>query len=102
MRCAGNVAYMGQRKGAYRILVRKPEAKRPLGRPMCIWEIIIKWIFKKWEGDMNEINLAQDRVKCVEFLDFMDSNSFDCSCLSNIYVHQEFSFQKSSHQLLRF
>jgi hypothetical protein len=33
MRCAGHVAGMGERRTAYRILVGKPEGKRPLGRP---------------------------------------------------------------------
>jgi len=31
MRWAGHVARMGERRGVYRILVRKPEGKRPLG-----------------------------------------------------------------------
>jgi hypothetical protein len=33
MRLAGNVASMGERRGVYRDLARKPEGKRPLGRP---------------------------------------------------------------------
>jgi hypothetical protein len=33
MRWAGHVARMGEKRNAYRILVRKPEGKRPLGRP---------------------------------------------------------------------
>jgi hypothetical protein len=33
MRWAGNVACMGERNGLYRVLVGKPEGKRPLGRP---------------------------------------------------------------------
>jgi len=33
MRCAGHVARMGEKRGAYRVLVGKPEGKRPLGRP---------------------------------------------------------------------
>jgi predicted transcriptional regulator of viral defense system len=32
MRRAGHVARMGERRGVYRVLVRKPEGKRPLGR----------------------------------------------------------------------
>jgi hypothetical protein len=41
---------MGDRRGAYKGLVRRIEGKRPLGRPMCRWEDNIKWIFKKWNG----------------------------------------------------
>jgi hypothetical protein len=33
---------MGEGKGVYRILVGKPEGKRPLGRPRCRWEYNIK------------------------------------------------------------
>jgi len=29
---------MGERRGVYRVLVGKPEGKRPLGRPSCGWE----------------------------------------------------------------
>jgi hypothetical protein len=42
MRWAGHVAHMGERKGVYRVLVRKPEGKRPLGRPRRRWEDNIK------------------------------------------------------------
>jgi hypothetical protein len=39
---AGHVARMGEVRGAYNILVGKPEGRRPLGRPMCRWEDNIK------------------------------------------------------------
>jgi len=38
MTWAGHVARMGERRGVYRVLVGKPERKRPLGRPRCRWE----------------------------------------------------------------
>jgi len=34
----------------YRVLMGKPEGKRPLGRPRCRWEIIRRWISRKWDG----------------------------------------------------
>jgi hypothetical protein len=37
MRWAGHVARMGEKKSAYKILVGKPEEKRPLGRPRHKW-----------------------------------------------------------------
>jgi hypothetical protein len=40
--CKGYVARMGTKKNAYRILVGKPEEKRPLGRPRHRWEDNIK------------------------------------------------------------
>jgi hypothetical protein len=38
MRWAGHVARMGEKRNAYRILVGKPEGKRPLGRPRNRWK----------------------------------------------------------------
>ena len=38
MKWVGRVARMGQRRGAYKILVGKPEGRRPLGRPRRGWE----------------------------------------------------------------
>ena len=42
MRWAGHVARMGERRGLYRVLVGKPEGKRPLGRPRRRWDDSIK------------------------------------------------------------
>jgi hypothetical protein len=50
MRWAGHVACMEENRGAYTILVERPEERRPLGRPRCRWGIILKWIFKKLDG----------------------------------------------------
>ena len=37
MRWAGHVAHMGEERGVYRVLVGKPEGRRPLGRPRHRW-----------------------------------------------------------------
>ena len=37
MRWAGHVAHMGEESGAYRVLLGKPEGKRPMGRPRHRW-----------------------------------------------------------------
>jgi hypothetical protein len=37
-----HVACIGERSGAYRVLVRKPKGKRPLGKPTQRWEAYIK------------------------------------------------------------
>ena len=42
MRWVGHVAYMGERRDVYRVLVGKPEGKRPPGRPRRRWEDNIK------------------------------------------------------------
>jgi hypothetical protein len=39
---------MGEERGVYRVLVGKPEGKRPLGRPRHIWENNIR-IIRKWD-----------------------------------------------------
>ena len=44
------MARMGEGRGVHRVLVGKPEGKRPLGRPDVDGRIILKWIFRKWEG----------------------------------------------------
>ena len=42
IRWAEHVARMGEGRGVYRVLVARPEGKRPLGRPRCRWEDNIK------------------------------------------------------------
>ena len=62
MRWAGHVARMGEGRGVYRILVRKTEGKRPLGRTRCRWEDNIKMDLQEVGcGGMDWIELAQDR-----------------------------------------
>ena len=41
---------MGERRGVHKVLVGKPEGKRPLGRPRRRWEDNIKMDLQKWEG----------------------------------------------------
>jgi hypothetical protein len=43
----GHVAHMGEMRNACKILVGKPEGKRPLSRPTHRWRIILKWILGK-------------------------------------------------------
>ena len=62
IRLVGHVTRMGERKGVYRVLVGKPEGKRPLGRPRCRWEENIKMDLQEIGcGGMDWIELAQDR-----------------------------------------
>jgi hypothetical protein len=72
---------MGERRGAYRVLVGKHEGKRPVGRPRRKWEDNIKMYLQEVVcGGMDWIELAQDRerwralvyvgsIKCGEFLE---------------------------------
>jgi len=49
MRWAGHVAPMGEEKGVYRVLVGKPEGRRPLGRPRRRWVVILGRISRRWD-----------------------------------------------------
>jgi hypothetical protein len=50
----------GERSNLYRVLVGKPQEKDHLEDPGVDGWIILKWIFKKRDGAMNWIDLAQD------------------------------------------
>jgi hypothetical protein len=41
---------MGKRRGVYRILVGKPEGKRPRRRPRHNGKMILRWMFGMWDG----------------------------------------------------
>jgi hypothetical protein len=57
---AGHKAYMGMRRGPYRVLVRKPEGKRPLGITTCRCVDDIKIYLQEVElWDMDWIDMAQ-------------------------------------------
>jgi hypothetical protein len=41
---------MGEKRDAYWILLVRPESRGPLGRPRRRWRVILKCIFKNWDG----------------------------------------------------
>ena len=58
----GHVARMGEERGVYRVLVGKPEGRRPLGRPRRRWVDNIRMDLQEVGcGYMDWIGLAQDR-----------------------------------------
>jgi hypothetical protein len=61
MRWVGHVACEGVKRGACRILVARPEGSDHLGDRGIDGRIILKCFFKKWDGAMDWIELAQDR-----------------------------------------
>jgi hypothetical protein len=69
MRWAEHVARMGEGRGVYRVLVGRPEGKRPLVRPRQRWEDNIKMDLRKIGIDgANWLRLDQDRVQWQAFV----------------------------------
>jgi hypothetical protein len=63
------VARMGEGRCSYKVLVGRPEGKRPLGRPRRRWDYNIKMDPREIEIDgANWIRLAQDRVQWRAFV----------------------------------
>ena len=59
---AGHVARMGEERGAYRVLMGKPDGKRPLGRPRRRWVDNIRMDLQEVRcGYVDWMGLAQDR-----------------------------------------
>ena len=64
-----HIARLGEKRGVYRVLVGKPEGKRPLGRPWCRWEDNIKLDLQEvGYGCMDRIEVAQDRDSWQAFV----------------------------------
>jgi hypothetical protein len=62
MKWAGHVARMGEERKVYKVLVGKPEGKRPLGRPRHRWEDGVRMdLVEIGLGCVDWIRLAQDR-----------------------------------------
>ena len=61
MRWAGYVARMEERRGVHKVLVGKPEGKRPLGKPRRRWEDIKMDLQEVGRGCGDWMELAQDR-----------------------------------------
>ena len=56
------MAHMGEARGVHRVLVGKPEGKRPLGRPRHRWEDNIKMDLREVGGSRGDwMEMAQDR-----------------------------------------
>jgi len=65
----GHVARMEESRGVYRVLMGKPEGKRPLGRPRRRWEDNIKKDLQEVGfGDVDRIELAEDRDRWRAFV----------------------------------
>jgi hypothetical protein len=54
---------MGERRGAYWVLMGKPEGRNHLRDLGVDGRIILKWVLQKWDEDMDYIHLAEDRYR---------------------------------------
>ena len=63
MRLARHVAHMWERRVSHKVLVRKPEGKDHFVHPDVDWRIILRWILGSGMGDMDLIDLAEDRER---------------------------------------
>ena len=61
MRWVGHVTHMEEGRGVHKVLMGKPEGKRPLGRPRPRWEDNIKMDLQEVGGGGDWMELAQDR-----------------------------------------
>jgi hypothetical protein len=69
MKWVGHVPCMGEGRGVYRVLVGRPEGKKPLERPRHRWEDNIKLYLREIGFDgANWIQLAQNRVQWWAFI----------------------------------
>jgi hypothetical protein len=67
MRWAGHVARMGTGNGVYRVLVGRPEGKRPLGRPRHRWGITLRWALGR-SGSMGRTGFSWFRIESSDGL----------------------------------
>jgi hypothetical protein len=65
------------RRSAYRILVGKPEERRPLEK---FRRIILKWILEKWDGGMDWFDVAQERDRCCALVNWVNEPSGSIQC----------------------
>jgi hypothetical protein len=63
MRWAENLTCTGERRDVYRVLMGKPEGKRQLGNSGADGRVILRWIFRKWNGGMDWIDVDRDRKR---------------------------------------
>jgi hypothetical protein len=77
MRWAGHVARIGKVRGAYNILVGRPEGRRPLGRPRRRWDDNIKMDLREIGlGDVDWIRWDQDRDRWVALVNTVMNSGF--------------------------
>jgi len=88
MRWVGNVARMGERRGVHRVLVGKPEGKRPLGRPRRRWDDNTKMDLREVRGVGDWMEMAQNRDRWRALVNKLMNlrGSFLTSCRTSLLL----------------
>jgi hypothetical protein len=86
---------MGEKINTYRLLVGKPEGKRPLGRSRCRWVVNIKMdLLEMGWGSVDWIGLAQDRGQVESSCECGDEPSGPVKCWETIeWLHKWWSLE---------
>jgi hypothetical protein len=102
IRWAGQVARMGEKRNTYRLLMRKPEGRRPLGRPRRRWlnNIRMDLVQVGW-GDMDWIGLAQDRGRWRALVDSLLNLRvrYNAGKLSSVQTTRDLSSSAQLHEV---
>jgi hypothetical protein len=80
LRWAGRVARMGERRGAYRALVGKPEGRNHLEDPGVDGRIILKWIFERLDGGHGLDRSGSGSGQVAGFCKYGDEPSGSIKC----------------------
>jgi hypothetical protein len=73
---SGACRMYGERSGAYTVLVGKPQRRDHLDDPDVDGRIILKWILRKWNGDMDWTQLAEDRDRWQDVVNVVTNVRF--------------------------
>jgi hypothetical protein len=67
MRWDGHVAFMGERRGVYKVLVRNLRERNHLGDPVVDGRIILKSIFRKWDNEeLNDLYCSPNIFRVIK------------------------------------
>jgi hypothetical protein len=87
MRWAGHVARIAEKRNTYRIVVGKPEGKRPLGRTRRAWWTTLIWILRSWDRGSLMYSSITNKMQRYTVV-FITINALHVSGVSSAH-HQE-------------
>ena len=90
-------ALMGEGRGVYRVLVGKPEGKRPLGRPRRRWE---DFFFYLYIGHAPLLSVVLPAVLQFIYICFRISSTVHCLLVTLLHIVKVYRFNKPAKDLL--